>query len=83
MAMLQEREEFVCVPVYLDSDLTIYNGIGIKMCIQKIMMHMSRLIADKESDQYQKGIEDQARIDSWLKEEKIQMVDEIQTCLDI
>jgi hypothetical protein len=35
------------------------------------MMHMSRLIADKESDQYQKGIEDQARIETWLSENKI------------
>jgi hypothetical protein len=71
LAMLQDREEFVCVPVYLDSDLAIYNDIGIKICIQKIMMHMSRLIADKESDQYQKGIEDQARIETWLSENKI------------
>ena len=47
--MLEDRPDYVCVPVYLYSDLSVYNNMGIKICIQKIMMHMNGLIAEKDS----------------------------------
>lgn len=81
--MLTDRPDWVCVPIYVYSDLNAYNGFGIEVCIQKIMFLMNGLMSKPSSVEYLKAVDDKRRLDDWLEKQQIRMVDEIDAILEI
>ena len=47
--MLKDRADWVCVPIYVYSDLSAYDNFGLEVCIQKIMFLMNGLMSEQGS----------------------------------
>jgi len=56
-AMLVDRPSYVCVPIYVFDDLEAYSGVGLTLCVQKIMYLMNGLLATPGSPEYIKSSE--------------------------
>lgn len=82
-AMLSDHQDWVCVPIYVYSDLEAYDNLGIEVCIQKIMFLMNGLMADQGSEAYIKAVKVKANLYDWLEGNRIKMVDEIDAILSI
>ena len=64
--MLADRKEYVCVPIYLYSDLEAYNNFGIKVCVQKIMFYMNSLLASPDSKENIQALEEKKRLEAFI-----------------
>lgn len=81
--MLVDRPSYVCVPMYVFDDLYSYSGVGLSICVQKIMFLMNGLLASPNSPEYIKSSEARQRLDAFLFQNNLQMVDKIERILKV